>query len=68
MKKRDLLKAIGFSEEYISKLDDYSTKTFKISSTSIENETYSKETQDNTSLEIHESTNNSVTELQFRAD
>lgn len=54
MDKNELLKSIGFSEEYIEKLNKYSEETIEVSSTSVVNEVYSDEIRDTTNIKIEE--------------
>lgn len=68
MDKNALLKSIGFSSEYIERLDKYSEQVIELSSTSIDDEIFSVKTQDLSSMKIREATNSFDTNYKFIFD
>lgn len=66
MDKHELLRKLGFSDEYLDKLNNYSERIIKIDSSSVPDEVYKVETQDNTSLVFNDVVKTYITNFKVK--
>lgn len=66
MDKHELLLKLGFSDEYLDKLNNYSEGIIKIDSSSVPDEVYKVETQDNTSLVFNDVVKTYITNFKVK--